>query len=64
MIVGADIRNLPRDFGDSDKDKYIVARRCEDEDEVSLWYYGIYETKQRANEVAAEIRNGVVLRVI
>ena len=64
MIVGADICNLPRDFGDSDKDKYIVVRRCEDDDEVSLWYYGVYETKQRANEVAAEIGNGVVLRTI
>jgi hypothetical protein len=28
-----------------------------------LWYYGTYETEERANEVALELENGVVLEM-
>jgi hypothetical protein len=29
----------------------------------SLWYYGTYETEERANDVAFELENGVVMLV-
>ena len=41
--------------------RYVVVRRCDDEDVVSLWYYGQYKTLKQANEVAVEIRNGFVV---
>ena len=39
------------------KAKYVVARLVEGK----LWYYGRYETTERANEVAQEFDNGLVL---
>lgn len=37
MIVFADINNLPTDIDRAENvGKYIVVRRCEDEDQVSL----------------------------
>ena len=39
---------------------FIVARLVE----TDLWYYGVYETQERAEEVAAELGNGVVLLAI
>lgn len=35
---------------------YMVARECDGE----LWFYGAYETKERATEVAIEVR-GIVI---
>ena len=39
------------------KEKYVVARLVSGE----LWYYGRYDTEQRAKEVAEEFENGIVL---
>lgn len=39
------------------KRKYIVARCAEAE----LWFYGAWDDKQKAIDVAIEIGNGVVL---
>lgn len=56
--VIADINNIinqPTAHG------YLVARR--DDTTAALWYYGFYEDKDRANQAAVEIGNGVVLEV-
>ena len=42
------------------KGGWTVARNCDAE----LWYYGCYDTEERAKEVAMELGNGVVLEVI
>ena len=39
------------------KDKFVVARLVEGK----LWYYGRYETENRAKEVSEEFENGLVL---
>ena len=39
---------------------FIVARLVD----TDLWYYGVYETQERAEEVAAELGNGVVMLAI
>jgi hypothetical protein len=44
---------VPDDVGNG----FIVARVSED---TSLWWFGIYETKERAKEIASEI-GGIVL---
>lgn len=41
--------------------RYVVVRRCDDEDVVSLWYYGQYKALKQANAVAVEIGNGFVV---
>ena len=41
---------------------YVVARRCDDDDVVSIWYYGQYKTLKQANDVAIEIGNGFVVK--
>lgn len=65
MIVFADINNLPPDIDRIENaGKFIVVRRCEDEDEISLWYYGIYSEKKKAMEVAQAIRNGFVVKIV
>ena len=65
MIVFADINNLPTDIDRAENvGKYIVVRRCEDEDQVSLWYYGIYDEKKKAMEVARAIRSGFVVKIV
>ncbi len=65
MIVFADINNLPSGIDRAENvGEYIVVRRCEDEDEVSLWYYGIYSEKQYAMNVAQEIGNGFVVKIV
>ena len=51
------INNMPDKIGR----RYVVVRRCDDEDVVSLWYYGQYKTLKQANEVAVEIGNGFVV---
>lgn len=54
MIVNAEIKNAPENVGKG----FIVVRVSED---TSLWWYGIYETKERAKKAASEIGNGIVL---
>lgn len=49
----AEIKNLPKE----QREGYVVARNYEG----NLWYYGTYETKKRAFEVAQELDNGVVI---
>lgn len=41
------------------EDGFMVVRYCEN----GLWYYGTYETKERAEEVAEEIGNGFVVEI-
>ena len=41
------------------KHGYLVARVVDGE----LWYYGLYERKDRADKAAAEIGNGIVVEV-
>jgi hypothetical protein len=41
------------------EDKVMVARLVDSE----LWYYGIYATWKRAEEVAKELGNGVVFEI-
>ena len=48
-----DVKNAPRTLTSG----YMVARAVDGE----LWYYGTYEEKDRAEYVAQEIGNGVVL---
>ena len=39
---------------------FIVARLVDGE----LWYYGVYETQERAEEVAQALGNGVVIQAV
>ena len=50
----ADVKNTPRTLTNG----YMVARAVDGE----LWYYGTYPEKDRADSVAVEIGNGVVLK--
>lgn len=50
------IKNIPEHYTLG----FIVARLVE----TDLWYYGVYETQERAEEVAAELGNGVVMLAI
>lgn len=50
----ADVKNTPRTLTSG----YMVARAVDGE----LWYYGTYEEKDRADNVAREIGNAVVLK--
>ena len=54
--VTVKINNL---FGDPEF-PYIVARR--DEQTAELWWYGSYETEEKANEVAVKLKDGVVFK--
>ena len=49
----AEIKNPPKE----QREGFVVARNYEG----NLWYYGTYETKKRAFEVAQELDNGVVI---
>ena len=51
------VNNVPEEF----ESRYIVARR--DENTAYLWYYGEYDSEERAYSVAREIRNGVVIEL-
>ena len=55
----ATIRNMPY----KKKKGFLVARREITVGNVDLWFYGLYDTLTKANEVAVEIRNGIVLEV-
>lgn len=43
---------------------YVVVRRCDDDDVVSLWYYGQYKTLKQANQIAVVIGNGFVVKTL
>lgn len=60
ISVKATILNLPdKPF----KQGYMVARYDITLGKPELWYYGLYESIERAQQVAYEIRNGVVLEI-
>ena len=59
MIVNAEIKNVA-EYAQG-KDGFIVVRR--DDHDASLWFYGVYESKELARNVAIEIGNGLVLEV-
>ena len=52
------VKNCPVSIIGSDS-TVMVARLVDNE----LWYYGLYNTWERAEEVAKELGNGVVLEV-
>lgn len=57
MIVEVNIQNVPEY---AKEDGYIVARLVDAE----LWFYGCYDTEERAIEVARQLENGVVCKVV
>ena len=58
LKVRAFIKNCPVSIIENE-DKVMVARLVDAE----LWYYGMYATWERAEEVAKDLGNGVVLEV-
>ena len=52
------VKNCPVSIIENE-DKVMVARLVDSE----LWYYGMYATWEKAEEVAKELGNGVVLEV-
>ena len=58
LKVRAFVKNCPVSIIENE-DKVMVARLVDSE----LWYYGIYATWERAEEVAKDLGNGVVLEV-
>lgn len=52
------VKNCPVDIIENE-DNVMVARLVDSE----LWYYGMYATWERAEEVAKELGNGIVLEV-
>lgn len=56
MKVTININNAPKEI----YHPYVVVRR---DDNGKLWYYRAYESNERAEEVAVEIRNGIVVVV-
>lgn len=54
--VNVKIHNAPLKFY-----KYTVVRRAED---GTLWYYGTYIEKDRAEKAMTDIDNGILLEVI
>ena len=58
LKVRAFVKNCPVSIIETE-DKVMVARLVDSE----LWYYGIYATWERAEEVAKDLGNGVVLEV-
>lgn len=57
MLI-AKVKNTPSDV----KNGWMVARR--DKYTGELWYYGTYETEKRAQDVACELDNGIVLESV
>lgn len=58
LKVNTFVKNCPVSIIESE-DNVMVARLVDSE----LWYYGMYTTWERAEEVAKELGNGVVLEV-
>ena len=60
MLVQMNINNVPKNINAvTNYGEYLVVRNCDNE----LWYYGIYEEELRAQSVAKEIGNGIVVRI-
>ena len=58
LTVRTFVKNCPVSIIGSES-TVMVARLVDTE----LWYYGLYDTWERAKEVAKELGNGVVLEV-
>ena len=58
LKVNTFVKNCPVSII-KNENKVMVARLVDSE----LWYYGMYATWERAEEVAKELGNGVVLEV-
>ena len=58
VTVRTFVKNCPLSII-KNEDKVMVARLVDSE----LWFYGLYATWDRAEEVAKELGNGVVLEV-
>ncbi len=58
LKVRAFVNNCPVSIIENE-DKVMVTRLVDSE----LWFYGLYATWDRAEEVAKELGNGVVLEV-
>ena len=58
LKVRAFVKNCPVSVI-GNEDNVMVARLVDSE----LWYYGMYATWERAEEVAKELGNGVILEV-
>lgn len=53
------IHNVPESIINGSRTGFVCARVSESD----LWYYGCYETFERASEVALELGNGMVIEV-
>lgn len=58
LRVNLFVKNCPVSIIESDS-TVMVARLVDGE----LWYYGLYDTWERAEEVAKELGNGVVFEI-
>ena len=56
--VTAKIKNIPDNF-DLGSIGFMLLRQINTE----LWFYGFYETEEKAKQAALEIGNGVVVRL-
>ena len=61
-MFNAEIRNAPAK--PMPVGYYLVARQDITAGKPTLWYYGCYADKERAEQAAVEIRNGLVLEVV
>lgn len=57
FMITAKVNNLPS----KKYSGYMVARIDYSSGRPQLWYYGTYDTKERADEVAMELGNGITL---
>ena len=57
MLI-AKVKNTPKIV----KSGWMVARR--DDYTAELWYYGVYETEERAQNIALELENGIVIESV
>jgi hypothetical protein len=53
------IRNVPESIVNGSRTGFV----CVSVSESDLWYYGCYDTFERASEVAFELGNGMVIEV-
>lgn len=59
MEVFANINNVPAYAQEPKKGGFIVARLID----ASLWFYGLYDTKDDAERVARDVGDSVVFEV-
>jgi len=62
MIINAsiEVNNVPNTYDQG----YMVARHSINNGVSELWYYGVYETEEKANAASSELGNGVVFWVV